>query len=51
MRYLILFLIVITHGIGVGVGSRFAGKIPVQRLKAFIAIFSVGLSLYMLFVA
>lgn len=48
---MILFLIVITHGIGVWVGSRFAGKIPVQGLKAFIAIFSVGLSLYMLFVA
>lgn len=47
----LLFLIAITHGIGVWVGSRFAGKIPVQGLKRFIAIFSVGISLYMLFVA
>ena len=47
----LLLLIAITHGIGVWIGSRFAGKIPVQGLKRFIAIFSVGISLYMLFVA
>lgn len=44
----LLALIVITHGIGVWIGSRFAGKIPVQGLKIFVAVFSVCIAIYML---
>ena len=36
-----LALIIATHGIGVWLGSRFAGKVPVQGLKIFVAVFSV----------
>lgn len=45
----LLVLIVITHGIGVWLGSRFAGKVPVQGLKIFVAVFSVCIAIYMLF--
>ena len=44
----LLALIVITHGIGVWIGSRFAGKVPVQGLKIFVAVFSVCIAIYML---
>ena len=43
-----LVLIVLTHGIGVWLGSRFAGKVPVQGLKIFVAVFSVCIAIYML---
>lgn len=45
----LLVLIVVTHGIGVWLGSRFAGKVPVQGLKIFVAVFSVCIAIYMLF--
>ena len=41
-------VIVLTHGIGVWLGSRFAGKVPVQELKIFVAVFSVCIAIYML---
>ena len=41
-------VIVLTHGIGVWLGSRFAGKVPVQGLKIFVAVFSVCIAIYML---
>ena len=44
----LLALIVITQGIGVWIGSRFAGKVPVQGLKIFVAVFSVCIAIYML---
>ena len=44
----LLILIIITHGIGVWLGSRFAGKVPVQGLKIFVAVFSVCIAIYML---
>lgn len=44
----LLVLIVLTHGIGVWLGSRFAGKVPVQGLKIFVAVFSVYIAIYML---
>lgn len=45
---LLLLLIILTHGAGVWLGSRFAGKVPVQGLKIFVAIFSICISIYML---
>lgn len=45
---LLLILVMLTHGIGVWLGSRFAGKVPVQGLKIFVAIFSVCIAIYML---
>lgn len=44
----LLVLIVLTHGIGIWLGSRFAGKVPVQGLKIFVAVFSVCIAIYML---
>lgn len=44
----LLALIIITHGIGVWLGSRFAGKVPVKGLKIFVAVFSVCIAIYML---
>ena len=44
----LLVLIVLTHGIGVWLGSRFAGKVAVQGLKIFVAVFSVCIAIYML---
>ena len=44
----LLALIVVTHGVGVWLGSRFAGKVPVQGLKIFVAVFSVCIAIYML---
>ena len=44
----LLVLIVLTHGIGVWLGSRFAGKVPVQGLKIFVAVFSVCIAIYIL---
>ena len=44
----LLVLIVLTHGIGVWLGSRFAGKVPVQGLKIFVAVLSVCIAIYML---
>lgn len=44
----LLVLVVLTHGIGVWLGSRFAGKVPVQGLKIFVAVFSVCIAIYML---
>ena len=44
----LLVLIIVTHGIGVWTGSRFAGKVPVQGLKIFVAVFSVCIAIYML---
>lgn len=44
----LLVLIVLTHGIGVWLGSRFAGKVPVQGLKIFVAVFSVCIAIHML---
>ena len=44
----LLVLIVLTHGIGVWLGSRFAGKVPVQGLKIFVAVFYVCIAIYML---
>lgn len=44
----LLVLIVLTHGIGVWLGSRFAGKVPVQGLKIFVAVFSICIAIYML---
>ena len=44
----LLVLIILTHGIGVWLGSRFAGKVPVQGLKIFVAVFSVYIAIYML---
>ena len=44
----LLALIVVTHGAGVWLGSRFAGKVPVQGLKIFVAVFSVCIAIYML---
>ena len=45
---LLLLLIILTHGAGVWLGSRFAGKVPVQGLKIFVAIFSICIAIYML---
>lgn len=45
----ILVVIILTHGIGVLAGSKLAGKVPVNGLKVFVAVFSVVISLYMLF--
>lgn len=45
---LLLLLIVLTHGAGVWLGSRFAGKVPVQGLKIFVAVFSICIAIYML---
>ena len=44
----LLVLIILTHGIGVWTGSRFAGKVPVNGLKIFVAVFSVCIAIYML---
>lgn len=44
----LLLFIVITHGIGVLIGSQLSGKIPANTLKTFVAVFSVGISIYML---
>lgn len=44
----LLVLIMLTHGIGVWLGSHFAGKVPVQGLKIFVAVFSVCIAIYML---
>jgi uncharacterized membrane protein YfcA len=44
----LLVLIVLTHGIGVIIGSHFAGKVPVKGLKIFVALFSVLIAIYML---
>lgn len=44
----VLVFIAITHGVGVWIGSRVAGKVPVQALKLFVAMFSVGIAVYML---
>lgn len=44
----LLVLIIITHGVGVWLGSRFAGKIPVNGLKFFVAVFSVCIAICML---
>lgn len=44
----LLALIIVTHGVGVWLGSRFAGKIPVWGLKIFVAVFSMCISIYML---
>lgn len=44
----LLVLIILTHGIGVWTGSRFAGKVPVNGLKIFVAVFSVCIAMYML---
>ena len=44
----LLVLVIVTHGIGVWLGSRFAGKVPVQGLKIFVAVFSVCIAIYML---
>lgn len=44
----LLALIIVTHGIGVWLGSRFAGKVPVKGLKIFVAVFSVCIAIYML---
>lgn len=44
----LLALIIVTHGIGVWLGSRFAGKVQVQGLKIFVAVFSVCIAIYML---
>lgn len=41
-------VIILTHGLGVLTGSRLAGKVPVNGLKLFVAVFSVLISLYML---
>lgn len=45
----VLLLIAAAHGLGVLVGSRMAGSVPVNRLKQFVAVFSVGIALYMLY--
>lgn len=45
----LLLFIVVTHGLGVWAGSRFAGKVPVKGLKTFVAVFSVCIAIYMLF--
>lgn len=45
---ILLLLIILTHGAGVLAGSRLAGKIPVNGLKIFVAVFSIAISLYML---
>lgn len=44
----LLVLIIVMHGLGVWIGSRLAGRIPVRGLKIFIACFSVGIAVYML---
>ena len=44
----LLLLIAVTHGGGVWLGSRMAGKIPVQGLKLFVAVFSICISVAML---
>lgn len=44
----LLVLIIITHGVGVWLGSRFAGKVPVNGLKLFVAVFSVCIAICML---
>ena len=44
----LLALIIVTHGIGIWLGSRLAGKVPVQGLKIFVAVFSVCIAIYML---
>ena len=44
----LLGLIIITHGVGVWLGSRFAGKVPVNGLKLFVAVFSVCIAICML---
>lgn len=44
----VLAVIAVTHGAGVWIGSQVAGKVPVQALKLFIAVFSVGIAVYML---
>lgn len=44
----LLVLIIITHGVGVWLGSRFAGKVQVNGLKLFVAVFSVCIAICML---
>ena len=44
----LLVLIIITNGVGVWLGSRFAGKVPVNGLKLFVAVFSVCIAICML---
>lgn len=44
----VLLLAAAFHGIGVWIGSRMAGKVPVRALKIFVAVFSVGIAIYML---
>ena len=44
----LMLLVCVSHGFGVLVGSRMASVVPVNGLKTFVAVFSVGISLYML---
>ena len=44
----LLLLIAISHGIGVIIGSKIAGKVSVTALKLFVAIFSICIAIYML---
>lgn len=44
----LMLLVCVSHGLGVLVGSRMAGSVPVNALKIFVAVFSVCISLYML---
>ena len=45
----LMLLVCISHGLGVLLGSRMANVVPVNALKFFVAVFSVCISLYMLF--
>ena len=44
----LMTLVCISHGLGVMLGSKMAGIVPANALKIFVAVFSVGISLYML---
>ncbi len=44
----LLALISCSHGIGVIIGSKIAGSVPVTALKLFVAVFSVCIAIYML---
>ena len=44
----LMVLVCFSHGVGVLVGSKMAGIVPVNALKVFVAVFSVCIALYML---
>lgn len=44
----LLLLVCVSHGLGVLIGSRMDSVVPINALKIFVAVFSVGIAIYML---